>query len=976
MEATLPVLDRVVARYRRDVHTLADGASPEALQALEAHLGRRLPPDLRAFLAKHNGAALFRGALVLRSTSELAPAAATTSAVISFADGQNGVRWAWAMRGDRAVYGTFGADGLEPVYGSFVAWLEGEIGLLEARLVDPDESDALRMDLVPTDPVVAVRRARVLVRDGRPDDAAALLEDVVRRDPSDLAAWQLLGDALSVRDRVAAQQAWLMGFRKTTFPLPWPGAPCLSAELVVALSHSHQDEESWDRELERFLGEQVTDVTDARSHEVVVAAGLARARTLCRRGHRRSARDVLSTLLQRAHAWTFKSVPWDAVLELAQLEVGLGHHDDAEQLVRRVGKQAPPEARAASLLVLAEIAVMRQEPWAEDILDDAAAGPLDEPHRLQLSLLRVERAIRQQRVPDAVKAVEGIEKLARRVGLPRLEALATVARADVVRLQGRPHDALDLYRQALTGIGERDPEVRARILLRLADLAFDQQDPADGRDLSMQAAALFRSIELPVREAWAWLRVARGWSDRDPQRVRALCAAARERFVAADLAAGVAAVDSLLGDPGLSLAWHLERSSAQARARHDAQRGRPPYEPLDADRPERRLGAHRLAIAACDNAVVTALAREMDATARAVLVGRGRPTDPPVLRYLAAVDLVSGHPSYEAARVLLDHLLQHELDPVLSRGLQGAIARSPNAALVDGLLRCVERPSEHPPTAVAAAAELLGLRREPVALAPLLKLLTGPTSHVIRKAALGALGRIGNRSVVDQLLPALDDGRLAEAAALALLMLGDRRGVDFHGRALVERRGELAGSPGEIVGRYGGPDHLLLLIRGAEGDSERALGALQGLGLLGDVRGAATLLQALHHRERQVVEVASGALTILTGRMDDPTEPGVRARWHDWWELHQKDFAQGVRYRFGKPFDLQLLLDTMDDPDPYQRRTSYDELVITSGQSLPFDADGPVRVQLAHKRAWRRWFQVARGRFAAGRWVLDGRVIG
>jgi tetratricopeptide (TPR) repeat protein/HEAT repeat protein len=976
MEATLPVLDRVVARYRRDVHTLAAGASPEALQALEAHLGRRLPPDLRAFLARHNGAALFRGALVLRSTSELAPASADTPSVISFADAPDDARWAFALRGDRAVYGLFGPDGLEPVYGSFLAWLEGEIGLLEARIVDPDERDALRMELVPTDPVVAVRRSRTLVRDARPDEAAALLEDVVRRDPGDLAAWQLLGDALSVRDRVAAQQAWLHGFRKTTLPLPWPGAPCLSADVVAALAHGMQDDPAWDRELERFLAEQVSDVTDARSHGVVVTAGLARVRGLARRGRRREARDALATLLQRAHQWTHKAVPWDAVLELAHLEIGLGQHDDAEQLIRRVLRQGPAEAKVDAHLLLAEIAVMRQEPWAEDILDEASAGPLDDPRRLQLALLRVERAVRQLRLPDAVKAADGLDKLARRVGLPRLEALATVARADVARLQGRPDDALEWYRQAATAIGERDAEVRARVLLRLADLAFDQGDGVDGRELATQAAGLFRSVELPVREAWAWLRIARGWADRDPQRVRALCTAARERFVTADLAAGVAAVDSMLGDPGLSLTWHLERASAQARARHDAQRGRPPYEPLDADRPERRLGAHRLAIAACGNSVVTALAREMDATARAVLVGRGRPTDPPVLRYLAAVDLVSGHPSYEAARVLLDHLLQHELDPVLQRGLQGAIARSPNAALVDGLLRCVERPTEHPPTSVAAAAELLGLRREPVALAPLLALLTGPASSVVRRAALGALGRIGNRSVVEQLLPSLDDGRLAEAAALALLMLGDRRGVDFHGRALIERRSDLTGSPGEIVGRYGGPDHLLLLIRGAEGESERALGALQGLGLLGDVRGAATLLQALHHRERQVVEVASGALSILTGRVDDPTEPGVRARWHDWWEQKGKDYAQGVRYRYGRPFDLQSLLDAMEDPDPYARRTAYDELVITSGQSLPFDADGPVRVQLAHRRAWRRWFQVARSRFPAGRWVLDGRPIG
>src|SRR5690606_30594126 len=104
---------------------------------------------------------------------------------------------------------------------------------------------------------------------------------------------------------------------------------------------------------------------------------------------------------------------------------------------------------------------------------------------------------------------------------------------------------------------------------------------------------------------------------------------ARERFLAADLAAGIAVVDSLAGDPGASLGWHLERATAQARARHDAQRSRPPYTRSDADRPERRLGAHRIAVAASGEAVVAALAAEMAACVRAHDAGRGgRPKDP------------------------------------------------------------------------------------------------------------------------------------------------------------------------------------------------------------------------------------------------------------------------------------------------------------------------------------------------------------
>src|SRR5690349_9088071 len=81
-------LDRVVGRYRRDVHQLAGPAAPEAITALEAHLGqRRLPSDLRRFLAQHNGVALFRGALRVRSTSDIAAASAEAPQVVLFADG-------------------------------------------------------------------------------------------------------------------------------------------------------------------------------------------------------------------------------------------------------------------------------------------------------------------------------------------------------------------------------------------------------------------------------------------------------------------------------------------------------------------------------------------------------------------------------------------------------------------------------------------------------------------------------------------------------------------------------------------------------------------------------------------------------------------------------------------------------------------------------------------------------------------------
>ncbi len=518
---------------------------------------------------------------------------------------------------------------------------------------------------------------------------------------------------------------------------------------------------------------------------------------------------------------------------------------------------------------------------------------------------------------------------------------------------------------------------------RLGDLAFEDGNAQEAANLWQRAARGFGEAELPVREAWALTRLAQVAAQPD-----ALVNAARQRFTEADHAAGIAALDATCArisrargdapsgwDPVATLGWHLDRATAQARARHDAQRARPPWDRPDADRPERRLGAHRLAIAASGERVVELLAWELDTASRAAQAGRGRATDPPVMRYVAAVDLLSGHPSFNASRLLLDHLLGRRVEGHAWRALVGAVARSPNAALVDGLLTCLESPRAHPAPSVAVAAELVGLRRERAAVPALIELVRPEASPISRKAALTALGRVGDRSQAHHLVPALDEPALAETAAIALLLLGDRRGVDFHARALHADRRDLAGSPGEIVGRYGGPDHLLLLVRVSEGGDDRAHGALLGLGLLGDPRAVPPLLAALGSRSRKTLEIAAGALSILTGHHEDLDAPAVRARWTSWWETHQDKFAPGVRVREGQRFGPPLLFERMEHPESYVRRTAYDELVITCGHDLPYDVEGPWRVQRAHLEAWRAWWQAAKHRISPGSWTLDGHRI-
>lgn len=964
-------LDRVVRQYRREVNSLAPRASFEAIGALEEHIARQLPPGLRAFLLRHNGAQLLRGSLRLRNTAEIAVAHEDTPQVVLFADGPGDASWAFAPDTGGAVFGRWKDGVMTPMHGSFSGWLAGTLAVIESKVRLDTERAEQRHIADPGDIHQLIGAGRRALAAGEPEQAEAILRRVTVNDPSRVRGWQYLGDALAITDRTAARQSWVQAFRRTHFPLPWPGSPCVDAEVVRSMQRAFTDPESWEGELRRFLDERVEDVRCEAAAQVVIAAAKALAESLVRRGRRRDARDALATLVSRCHGYQIQPRPLDAMLTLAGLEIDLGSHDEAEALLRRVRAARDAATIGPAHLMLARIAIMRQEPWAEDVLRDADKAGLDEPDRVRWALLCAERAIRNDQ-PDVAEAhLETAETLARRVAIPELNARVRLGQGDLARVRDDWDQAASLWTQALQG--RHDAELENRLRLRLGDAAAAKRDLQQAESLYLAAAQGFRDNSLLVREAWALLRLARvrqvlGRPDKE------VLTAALERFQEADLAAGVAAHDAVFGDAGAHLDWHLVRARDHARARYDSQRARPPWNRADADRPERRLGAHRLAIAACTDEIVTHLARKMDQASRAIETGRLGPKDESVLLWVGAADLLSGHRSWEAAEVLLRHLMERRVDGHAWLALQGAIARSPNAALVHKLLAHIEVPAGRSGPSLCAAAELLGLRRESHAVQPLIALAQRPNSPRVRKSAIAALGRIGDRAAIQVCSEALTEGSLAEEAALALLLLGDRRGLDFHGKALIERRTELTGLPGEIVGRYGGPEHLLLLIGAADAEGPVALGALQGLGLMGDPRAVPTLLEALSSRDRKVVDVANGALELITGHSEEDT-PGFRSRWHAWWETHADSFPEGVRHREGRVFGIDFLLERMAFDDPWVRRTAYDELCILTGVRLPFDADGPWRLQAGHLRAWHRWWIQHKPEFRTGGWYLDGSAL-
>ncbi len=966
-EAALAPLQRVVAKYRRDVHQLSNAAPAESVGVLEGHLGQCLPAGLRSFLLVHNGASLFRGALRIRSVADIAPASEEHRNIVLFADGPIPAAFTREANGN-VVLGTWDGKQLTPLHTSFAGWFAATVDILDTRVTTERDRELLSFAADDEDVFQLMRAGERALRTGRPDEAVPLLQKALDHDDSQVGAWHLLGDALIGSDRSAARLAWREAFRRCSLPLAWPGAPCLDADILSPLADAYKEPEAWVRELERFLGDRVKDVTTHEGAVLVEAVVHHLAKAQLKRGRRASARDAYRGLLSRQPLFTWSDPAWKTHLEVARLEMDLGNHDEAEALLRRVISDGPDTLRGRALLLTAGIATVRHEPWAEELLAEAHAAGLDRTDAIEHALLATERAVRTEREDVARRWLERVNTLVEAFGT-RFDAVRLLAEGEVRRLGGHGNEAADLWRQAILET-RPNPETKGRLHLRLGDHILPTDADA-AHEHYRQALDLFVGVELPLREAWTLVRLSRLHS-KDAQ----LLQAARDRFATADLASGMAAVDVAMGIPGHNLAWHLERATRHARSRHDAQRNRPPWTRADAERPERRLGAHRTALAACGPGVVGAIAREMDACVRAMRSGRARTLDPPVMRYVAAADLLSAHRSYEAARVLLDQLMARFVEGPAHRSLQGAIARSPNMALVDRLLVVVEEHAKHPAQSVAEAAEILGLRRESASVEVLTKLI-GATAHpVIRKAAVTALGRIGERSVVDALAKALDEPALAEPAALSLLMLGDRRGIDFHGRALSGDRADMTGSPGEIVGRYGGPSYLLLLRNVAQENDASGLGALQGLGLMGDPRAVPVLLGALSGRPRAVSEVANDALTILTGHIEDLDDPGARNRWAQWWQTHADQFREGLRHRSGRPMDGSLLLTRMDNDLPWTRRTAYDELVITTGARLPFDAEGPWRAQRTHVRSWRSWWNENRTRFPAGGWYLDGDRIG
>jgi uncharacterized protein (TIGR02270 family) len=304
----------------------------------------------------------------------------------------------------------------------------------------------------------------------------------------------------------------------------------------------------------------------------------------------------------------------------------------------------------------------------------------------------------------------------------------------------------------------------------------------------------------------------------------------------------------------------------------------------------------------------------------------------------------------------------------------------------------------------ALLAHVIGYRRIP-AEEPLLEALAKKPAAGMPELAW-ALGRVGTAASVPALRSLLrdPDGRVMQAAAIALLRLGDDRLLPFIRDAAITQPWA---RPVLAIG--GGPDALPVLldvIRSGQADRDAVL----GLGLVGDLGAVVPLLELLDNDA--LVDSAAVALNTITGAQlqanvfipetFDPDELSNSERdaferdgtvptrngepygtwqrralrdktgWRSWLEQNRQHFSRGLRWRMGKPYGPDGLFDALraaSSPYPI-RSATYDELVIRYGLDLPFELELPVSRQRRCLENIQAWVHHDGGAFTQGRWYF------
>jgi uncharacterized protein (TIGR02270 family) len=370
-----------------------------------------------------------------------------------------------------------------------------------------------------------------------------------------------------------------------------------------------------------------------------------------------------------------------------------------------------------------------------------------------------------------------------------------------------------------------------------------------------------------------------------------------------------------------------------------------------------------------------------------------------------------------AVAAALSVLCRRELRTDVLTLIEAIDAADQNAVTAAADTLCREAPAkwqaelsdQHRGSRAAIWARVIGYRRFPLADALHAMPTTAPAP--VQRELAWALGRVGSKrslSVLSSLLDA-DDESVCEAAAVAMLRLGDDRPIQ---RAL-DAAADHAWAR-RVLGIGGPPRAVPVLLEVLKSVEDRD--TVLALGLLGHLSAVAPLLVLLEREElKHVVAVALNAITganlYANVFVPDPIAPDElldeereayerdgtlpskggqpygnwerqpltdSQSWHSWLDQHKHRFRRDLRWRNGSPYGPSALLSCLrSEMTPHALRgASYEELVVRYGLDVPFESDLYVHQQLRFLAKIDSWVDANAGRFEGGRWYLAGRLEG
>ena len=294
----------------------------------------------------------------------------------------------------------------------------------------------------------------------------------------------------------------------------------------------------------------------------------------------------------------------------------------------------------------------------------------------------------------------------------------------------------------------------------------------------------------------------------------------------------------------------------------------------------------------------------------------------------------------------------------------------------------------------AATAEILGYRgdADPRRIWPLFH----DEDDSVKISAMVAVMRLGFKEAVPAMEQAVLQSKESfnEHCILPLLMLGSKKALQFV--QLVMRSPDFIKPQYPIYLAFAGNQQDYPLFMNALKYDDMLMPVVEALGIYGSVQAVEFLLQQLQADDDELKFEAAKSLNMITGanlketaiiveqeepdldvdevigqaeenkeeRQGDSREVEIQQHctdyqiWLNWWQNNKGRFDPNQRYRFGKPYSFFLVLEEIAKPDTVynDRQRAYYELVIRSGEHIPFEPDWFVDKQIEALKKWQNWW--------------------